>query len=136
VQKYLPFVTDDIVQAGVALAGGGANSVIGSCGVFSGGLMVLSARLSPRSDPLSEKELEQLSYAQSRFAQFRNWFMAEFGGATCRDVQFRMLGRVYNIMDEQEFQKFIEFQRESGKYCREVAAKAALKVAEIISREK
>jgi hypothetical protein len=136
VQKYLPFVTDDIVQAGVALAGGGANSVIGSCGVFSGGLMVLSARLSPRSDPLSEKELEQLSYAQSKFAQFRNWFISEFGSTACRDVQFRTLGRVYNIMDEQEFQKFIEYQRESGKYCRDIAAKAALKVAEIISQEK
>lgn len=98
--------------------------------------MVLSARFSPRSDPLPEKELEQLSYAQSKFAQFRNWFISEFGGVTCRDVQFRILGRVYNIMDEQEFQKFIEYQQESGKYCREIAMKAALKVAEMASGEK
>ena len=134
-QKHLPFITDDIVQAGVALAGGGANSVIGSCGTFSGGLMVLSAKFSPRSDTLSEKELEQLAYARSKFDQFRDWFISEFGSVACRDVQFKILGRVYNIMDDQEFQKFMEYQQESGKYCREIAMKAALKVTEIISQE-
>lgn len=134
-QKYLPFITDDIIQSGVALAGGGANSVIGSCGAFSGGLMVLSAKFSPRSDPLSANELEQLAYARSKFNQFRDWFISEFGSVACRDVQFKTLGRVYNIMDEQEFQKFMEYQQETGKYCREISMKAALKVTEIISQE-
>lgn len=134
-QKYLPFITDDIVQAGVALAGGGANSVIGSCGAFSGGLVVLSAKFSPCSDSLSAKELEQLAYARGKFNRFRDWFVSEFGGVACRDVQFRTLGRVYNIMDEQEFQKFMEYQQETGKYCREISMKAALKVTEIISQE-
>ena len=133
-QKYLPSITDDIVQAGVALAGGGANSIMGSCGAFSGGLVVLSAKFSPRSDHLSAKELEQLAYAHSKFDQFRDWFISEFGSTACRDVQFKTLGRVYNIMDEQEFQKFMEYQKESGRYCREVSMKAALKAAEIVSQ--
>ena len=135
-QKYLPFITDDIVQSGVALAGGGANSVIGSCGAFSGGLMVLSAKFSPRSDLLSTKELEQLAYARSKFNQFRDWFISEFGSVACRDVQLRVLGRVFNTTDDQDFQEFMEYQRQSGRYCREVYLKAALRVAEVISQEK
>lgn len=120
----------------MALAGGGANSVIGSCGAFSGGLMVLSARFSPRSDTLSDKEREQLAYARGKFAQFRDWFIAEFGSVACRDVQLKVLGRVFNITDDQEFQEFMEYQKQSGRYCREVYLKAALKVSEIISAEK
>jgi len=136
VQKYLPFITDDIVQAGVALAGGGANSIIGSCGAFSGGLMVLSARYSPRSDTLSDKEQEQLAYARRQFARFRDWFISEFSGVACRDVQLKVLGRVFNITDDRGFPDFMEYQKQSGRYCREVSKKAALKVAEIILAEK
>ncbi len=120
----------------MALAGGGANSVIGSCGAFSGGLMVLSAKFSPRPDTLSDKEQKQLAYARGKFARFRDWFIAEFGGVACCEVQLKVLGRVFNITDEQEFQEFMEYQKQSGRYCREVSKKAALKVAEIISAEK
>ena len=97
--------------------------------------MVLSAKFSPRSNHLSAKELEQLAHARSKFDQFRDWFIAEFGSTACRDVQFKTLGRVYNIMDEQEFQKFMEYQKESGRHCSEVSMKAALKVAEMASAE-
>ena len=96
--------------------------------------MVLSAKFSPRSDHLSAEELEQLAHAQTKFNQFRDWFISEFGSTACRDVQFKVLGRVYNIMDEQEFQKFMEYQKESGRYCREVSKKAALKAAEMVSQ--
>ncbi len=96
----------------------------------------MSTKFSPRSDHLSAEELEKLAYAHSRFDQFRDWFISEFGSTACRDVQFKTLGRVYNIMDAQEFQKFMEYQKESGRYCREVSTKAALKVAEIVSQEK
>jgi hypothetical protein len=136
VQKYLPFITDDIVQAGVALAGGGADSLIGSCGAFSGGLMTLSARYSPRPDTLSDREQEQLISARRQFANFRDWFIAEFGSVACRDVQLRVLGRAFNITDERELEAFREYQKQSGRYCREVSKKAALHVAETILSEK
>jgi len=136
VQKYFPFVTDDIVQAGVALAGGGACSVVGSCGAFSGGLMALSARYCPRADSLSDSELEQLDYARRKFDLFRDWFIAEFGGIACRDVQFQVFGRTYNVMDEAELQQMGEYQKELGKSCPEIAMKAAVRVAEILAEGK
>lgn len=107
----------------------------GSCGAFSGGLIALSARFSPRSDTLSEKEIEKLDKARLKFSEFRDWFIAEFGNVTCHDVQFRILGRIFNLMDEVELQAFRPFQEEQGRFCHQVSRKAALKVAEILSLE-
>ena len=98
--------------------------------------MALSTRFSPCSDTLSDKERKQLAYARSKFAQFRDWFVAEFGSVACSDVQLRVLGRVFNTTDDQDFQEFMEYQKQSGRYCREVYLKAALRVAEVISQEK
>ena len=132
-QKYFTFITDDIVQSGVGLAGGGGYSVVGSCGAFSGGLMALGAKLCPRSDTLSEKELRQLSYARSKFSQFREWFISEFGGIACRDVQFNVFGRVYDVDNDEEVQKMRDYQQELGKTCSEVCMKSAIKVADMLS---
>jgi hypothetical protein len=135
VQKYFPFVTDDIVRAGVALAGGGACSVVGSCGAFSGGLMALSAKFSPRSDTLSPEELKQLARARNQFDRLRDWFIAEFGGIACRDVQLSVFGRVYNVMEDEELQQMREYQQALGKSCSEIAMKTAVKVAGILHPE-
>lgn len=95
--------------------------------------MALSAKFSPRPDSLSAKELEQLVYARHKFDQFRDWFISEFGGVACRDVQFSVFGRVYNVLDDEELQEMREYQQGLGKSCSEIAMKAALKVAEILS---
>ncbi len=124
-----------MVQSAVALSGGGGRATVGSCGAFSGGLMALSARFSPRSTTLSEKEIEELNKARSKFDEFRDWFVAEFGSVVCRDVQLKLFGRFFNLMDEQERQAFKEFQKAQGRSCLPVYTKSALRVAEILSRE-
>ena len=133
-QKYFDFISDGIVQSAVVLSGGGGRATVGSCGAYSGGLMALSAKFSPRSDTLSEEEMEELEEAHSKFGEFRDWFIAEFGSVVCRDVQLKLFGRFYNFTDEQERQAFREFQEAEGRPCRQVYTKAALKVAEILSR--
>ena len=129
-QKYFNFINDDIVQAGVALAGGGGEATSGSCGVFSGGLMALSARFTPRSDELSEKEIEEFQKVSRNFHEYRDWFIAEFGGVTCRDVQCGLFGRFYNLMNDEEH----EAKRAEGKSCESVYTKSAHKVAGMLSR--
>ena len=117
------------------IAGGGACSVGGSCRAFSEGLMALSTKLSRRSDTLSENELQQLSYACRKFSQFRDWFVSEFGAIMCRDIQFKVFGRVYDIADDEELQKMRDYQQELGKTCSEIAVKSVIKVADILSQE-
>ncbi|MFC1864693.1 C-GCAxxG-C-C family (seleno)protein [Chloroflexota bacterium] len=134
-QKYFDFISDDIVQAAVSLSGGGARAAAGSCGAFSGGLMALSTKFSPRSEELSAKEREELDRARIKFYEFRDWFIAEFSGVTCRDVQCRLYGRFFNLMDNEERQAFRNFREVHGNRCSQVTMKTALKVAEILSRE-
>ena len=134
-QKYFDFINDDIVQAAVALAGGGDRATMGSCGAFSGGLVALSAKFSPRADELSDKEMEEFEKIRRNYHEFRDWFIAEFGSVVCRDVQRRLYGRSFNLMDDEERQAFRSFQQEHGRKCAEATTKSALKAAEILSRD-
>jgi hypothetical protein len=133
-QKYFNYITDDMVRAAIALAGGGNRATIGSCGAFSGGLMALSAKFSPNSQELSEKEIEEFDRVRRHFNEFRDWFFTEFGSVVCRDVQHRQLGQSFNLMDDEERQAFRDFPQQHEK-CSQVYSKAAIKVAEILSRE-
>jgi hypothetical protein len=116
----------------VALAAGGGRATVGSCGVFSGGLMALSLRFCPQSDNLTEKDKEALNKARDLFGEYRDWFIDEFGSVVCRDVQLKLFGRYFNFMDEDDIQAFGKFP-ESEK-CNDVTKKGACKVAEILSR--
>jgi len=109
--------------------------VAGSCGAFSGGLMALSAKFSPRSDKLSEKEREELGKAFSKFHEFRDWFIAEFGSVVCRDVQLHLMGCFFDLTNDEGLQALREFQEVHGRKCVQATTKTALKVAEILSRE-
>ncbi len=133
-QKYFDFITDDIIASSVLLAGGGDRATKGSCGAFSGGLMALSARFSPRSEEPTDLEIAAFNQTRIAIHEFRNWFITEFGGITCADVQFGRLGRVFNLMNPEELK---EFATTPGvrEQCAFVYTNAAIKVAEMLCRE-
>ena len=97
--------------------------------------MALSARFSPRSEELSEREIEELDRVRSKFHEFRDWFIAEFGSVVCQDVQRQLFGRSFNLMDKEERQAFGDFQKASGIKCSQITTKTALKLAEMLSGE-
>ncbi|MFC1911760.1 C-GCAxxG-C-C family protein [Chloroflexota bacterium] len=134
-RKYFDFLSNDIVRAGIALRGGGDRATLGSCGIFSGGLMALTAKLGPRSQNPSKKEMEVFDKDYSKINEFRDWFIKEFGGVTCKDVQLHLFGRFFNLMNDEERQEFIKCQQLLGIQCNQATTKAALKVAEILCLE-
>ena len=94
--------------------------------------MALSARFSPRSDNLSERDQEVLNKARSLFEEYRDWFISEFGSVVCRDVQLKQFGRYFNFMDKEDIMAFSNFpEREK---CNLITRKGARKIAEILSR--
>ncbi len=97
--------------------------------------MALSARFSPRAEIVSEKDIAELDRARSKFDEFRDWFVAEFGSVVCRDVQLKLFGRFFNLMDGQERQAFKEFQKAQEMSCLPVYTEAALRVAALLSTE-
>jgi len=72
--------------------------------------------------------------ARAKCHEFRDWFIAEFGGVACKDVQRHQLGHAFNLMDAKELRAFDAFPGRAEK-CAEVYSKAAVKVAEILSPE-
>ena len=131
-QKCFDFIGDDVIHSAVTLAGGGARATVGSCGVFSGGLMALSLRFSPRADRLTEKDMETLNKARDLCGEYRDWFTAEFDSVVCRDVQRKLFGRYFNFMDDEDAKAFGKFPEKEK--CTDLVKKAAQKVAEILSR--
>lgn len=115
----------------MALAGGGSRATVGSCGVFSGGLMALSLHYNPKSDVLSEAELERLEAARKYTNAYRDWFISEFGSVICRDVQQKMFGRYFNFMDDDDVKAFGDFPGKEK--CNDIVKKAVRKVAELLS---
>ena len=97
--------------------------------------MALGAKFSPRPQEPLEKEIAEFDKARSKINEFRDWFIAEFGGVTCRDTQLRLFGRFFNLMDEGERRAFRDIQKVQGRRCSQATVKGALKVAEILSRE-
>ena len=95
----------------------------------------MCARFGPRSETFLGKEREESEKARSKTHEFRDWFIAEFGGVTCRDAQIWLLGRSFSLMDEEERQAKREFHAAVGRKCSEIMTKTALKVAEIMSQE-
>jgi len=93
--------------------------------------MALSAKFSPRYERLSEDQIDEWTPVKVKLHEFRDWFMAEFGGVTCEKVQYRQLGRSFNLMNKEELIGF----RELRENCVEVYTKVALKAAEMLSRE-
>ena len=96
--------------------------------------MALSAKFSPHSEELSEKEKEEFDKVRSNFYEFRDWFIAEFGGVTCQEVQRWLYGLSFNLMDEKGRQAFEDLREANKVRCNEVTTKAARKVAEILAR--
>ena len=97
--------------------------------------MALSARFCPNSRPPSDQEMKEYYMALSKFDEFRDWFIAEFGSVTCQDVQLKLHGRFFNFMNDEEVTAFLQLGKKDGLKCSQAIASAALKVAEILSRE-
>ena len=64
-QGYCAFITDDMLAAAIALAGGGARSTYGSCGAYSAGLMALSAKMSPRTPAPTKEQIAELEKSET-----------------------------------------------------------------------
>jgi len=124
---------DDVFKAATGLAAGGGACIDGSCGAYSGAIMILSLLLGRQRNDFEDKA----------GAMFRNFtlvsklhdrFIREYGSVVCRDVQTKMFGRPYYLADPDEFQKF-EKAGAHEVHCPEVVGKAARWAAELIIGE-
>ena len=131
-QGYCDFITDDTLLSSIPLAGGGARAKGGNCGAYSAGLMALSAKMSPRTAETPEKEGEELEKMRAKCYEFRDWFITEYSGVSCRDALYKLFGGYYEQANETDRKKLAEVQKAMGFNCEVVTAKVAVKLAEML----
>jgi len=121
-----------IVKAADGLAGGTALSTNGTCGALAGGLLAISS--------IVGRDYEDFKAGQKKRRVFRytrklyNQFVDMYGSPVCRDVQRRIFGRSFNLLDPKEYE---EFERAGGHVdkCPGVSGNVARWAAEIILDE-
>jgi C_GCAxxG_C_C family probable redox protein len=120
---------DAIFKASSGLAAGGGALTDGSCGAYSGAIMVLSSRLGRERDSFDDQDAMLRSFEPVE--KLHDRFIKEYGSVVCRDIQTRIFGRPYYLADPEEFEKF-EAAGAHDDRCPGVVGNAARWAAEII----
>lgn len=129
-QDAMNIRNNDVFKAATGLAAGGGATTDGSCGAYSGAIMVISSLLGRERDNFTDSDkVNLMNFKLVR--KLRDKFIQEYGSVVCCDVQRKIFGRSYYLVDPDEFQKF-EKAGAHEKHCPDVVGKAARWVAEII----
>ena len=132
-KQHFDFITDEVITAATALAGGCGYS-LGSCGAYCGGLLAIGLKYNAPIEDQSPEALAKRDLSRRKESEFRDLFVSELGSTVCKDLQERQFGRSYRLWDEKERQEFMELPSHFEK-CSEIVAKAARLAAETMLRE-
>ncbi|HEX8964356.1 MAG TPA: C-GCAxxG-C-C family protein [Rhodocyclaceae bacterium] len=126
VQETVGGIEDQTIKASHGLSGGCALSGDGICGALVGGLMALSARYGRDRDQLDKGRcVSNFKKARELTERFRE----EFGGVTCRELQYQFTGRSYDMWDPEQYQAFSDAR---GKRCAQATGTVTKWVVELL----
>jgi C_GCAxxG_C_C family probable redox protein len=133
VQDSLGVRNDAVFQTASGIAGGGGIIGDGVCGGYSGGCIVMGMFFGRRREKFdNDNEYKEISYKHARMLHDR--FEKEYGGVICREVQAKIFGRYYNLLDTEEKKQFEEAGAHEDK-CTCVVGNASAWVTEILLEE-
>jgi len=117
------------IQAADALAGGCALSTQGTCGALSGGLLAIGSVVGRTYEDFSKGETRRRVFQYSK--KLYDKFIEEYGSPLCKDVQKKIFGRSFKLLDAKEYAEFEKAGAHVDK-CPNVSGKTARWAAEII----
>jgi C_GCAxxG_C_C family probable redox protein len=130
-QDELGVGDDGLLRASHTLAGGGAVTVTGTCGALAGALLAVgSVHGRERADFGAGPHAE--SFRQGK--RVIDAFVEEFGSPLCADVQARLMGRSFNLLDPEDFRAFEAAGGHTDK-CTHVVGVAAQIAARILQTD-
>lgn len=120
---------DAVFKASTGLAAG--TGLIGSagCGGYSGGVIFVGQFIGRRRENF--KESSSISGIFQIIKEFHDRFIKEYGSVICSDIQIKLFGRSFNLLNKDEKILFEKMGGHSDK-CPIVVGKAAAWIAEII----
>jgi len=131
--KTLDIADPSTIQASDALAGGCALSTQGTCGALVGGLLAIGSVVGRTYDDflIGETRRRVFQYAKKLYDRFTE----EYGSPLCKDVQKKIMGRSFNLLDAKEYAEFEKAGAHVNK-CTNVSGNTARWAAEIILKIK
>ncbi|NMA25753.1 MAG: C_GCAxxG_C_C family protein [Clostridiales bacterium] len=122
-------IPDEMITASLSLAGG-TGSASGSCGAYCCGLLAVGLKYNaPLEDELKNPGIKQVGAA--KFCEYRDRFLKEFGTVMCPELQRKIFGRAYNLVDPTEHMEFLSTPGHEAK-CAEIVGAATRLAAEMI----
>lgn len=127
--KTLDIADPATIQASDALSGGCALSTQGTCGALTGGLLAIGSVVGRTYEDflIGETRRRVFQYAKKLFDRFTE----EYGSPLCKDVQKKIMGRSFNLLDAKEYAEFEKAGAHVNK-CTNVSGNTARWAAEII----
>jgi len=124
-------ISNDLFKAATGLSGG--CGLLGkTCGAFTGGVLALSVYLG--RDYENFQDIKRVRFKTFDLVNsFHEKFLEEFGTSTCFEIQKNLMGRSYNLRDEEECKQFLEAGGHEDK-CPKVCGFAAANVIEILNK--
>ena len=117
------------IQAADAMAGGTALSTKGTCGALVGGLLAIGSVVGRTYKDFSKGKRKRRVFQYSK--KLYDKFIEEYGSPVCKDVQRKIYGRSFNLLDPRDYTEFEKAGAHVDK-CPAVSGNAAKWAAEII----
>ncbi|HCX64839.1 MAG TPA: hypothetical protein DHN33_06475 [Eubacteriaceae bacterium] len=123
---------DILFQSAGGLAGGMALSGDGSCGAYTGGIMMMGTYAGRRLERIpvdGDKEAKVTSYKMSQ--ALHDKFIETYGGVVCGEIHREIFGRAYCIRDKEDNVAFEKAGAHTTK-CTTVVGNASAWVTELL----
>lgn len=133
IQDALDVRNDAVFKAASGLTAGGGLSCEGSCGGYTGGVMVMSSLFGRRREKWDDDKAEKdCAYKMARGLLAK--FNQEYGTNICKSIHRILFRRDFDLMDPPDKKAFDELGAHVDK-CTSVVGKAAAWAAELILEE-
>jgi len=126
IQDFFP-LNNAVFKAATSFSGGIASSIEGSCGVLTGGIMVLSYYFGRSREEFADISL--LRRPGPLVQEYWDMFREKYGGESCREVQNYFFGTAYHFLDNDEYYEYEERGGHKDK-CPAVVGEASAWLAE------
>ncbi|MEA2054568.1 MAG: C-GCAxxG-C-C family protein [Candidatus Thermoplasmatota archaeon] len=132
IKETLDVGDENTIKSADALAGGTTLSAEGTCGALVGGMLAIGSIFGRGYDDFKQGKNKRRVFKYGKKLYDR--FVDEYGSPICRDVQKRIMGRSFNLLDPLEYKEFEKAGAHVDK-CPSVAGNVARWTAEIILDE-
>ena len=133
IQDSLDIQNDVVFKAGSGLTAGGGVSCEGSCGGYTGGVMVMSSVFGRRREKWDDDKDEK-DCAHNMAMALMNKFNQEYGSNICKTIHRSIFGRDFDLRDALDREAFDKLGAHVDK-CTSVVGKAAAWATELILDE-